>query len=259
MTYEFLKTEKQEKTLIVTISRPSALNALNLALIKELDALIDHIKEDDSIYSVIFTGEGKSFVAGADIGEMSVLNGMEGKAWGEFGLKVFRKLETLPQPTIAAVNGFALGGGCELAMACDIRIASDKAKFGQPEVGLGITPGFGGTQRLAKLVGVAKAKEIIFTATMITAAEAVSIGLVNKVTTPEILLEEALTMAAQINRNGQIAVRLSKRAIDAGLETDIETGGAIEAAMFGLCFSTEDQKEAMRAFLNKEAPTFKNK
>jgi enoyl-CoA hydratase len=259
MTYEFLKTEQQGKTLIVTISRPSALNALNSQVLKELDALIDEIKVDETVYSVILTGDGKAFVAGADIGEMSSLTGVEGKAFGELGLKVFRKLETLPKPVIAAVNGFALGGGCELSMACDMRLASEKAKFGQPEVGLGITPGFGGTQRLPRLVGPGKAKELIFTAAIIVAEEAASIGLVNRVVAPEALMESALELAETINAKGQIAVKLSKEAINVGIETDIETGFTVEASAFGLCFSTEDQKEGMKAFLSKEKASFKNK
>jgi enoyl-CoA hydratase len=259
MTYEFLKTEQQDKTLVVTISRPSALNALNSDVLRELDALLDAVKEDENIYTVIFTGDGKAFVAGADIGEMSTLSGVEGKAFGTLGLKVFRKLEKLPQPTLAAVNGFALGGGCELAMACDMRIASQKAKFGQPEVGLGITPGFGGTQRLPRLVGVAKAMELILTGGMIDAEEAKSIGLVNQVVAPEALMETATQLMGKINGNGQIAVRLSKEAINTGIETDIETGFDVEASMFGLCFSTEDQKEGMNAFLSKEKANFKNK
>lgn len=259
MTYEFLKTEKVDKTLVVTISRPSALNALNASLLTELNALLDEIKNDDSVYSVVLTGEGKSFVAGADIGEMSEMSGIEGKAWGAFGLEVFRKLEVLPQPTIAAVNGFALGGGCELAMACDMRIASDRAKFGQPEVGLGITPGFGGTQRLPRLVGTGKAKEIIYTGNVIKADEAKEIGLVNQVVAAEELMDEALKLASKINGNAQVAVRYSKEAINTGIETDIETGFTVESSLFGLCFSTEDQKEGMKAFLTKEKANFKNK
>lgn len=259
MTYEFLKTERKGKTLVVTISRPSALNALNSSVLKELDLLIDDVNKDDTVYSLVLTGEGKSFVAGADIGEMSELTGTEGKVFGELGLKVFRKLETLPKVVIAAVNGFALGGGCELSMACDIRIASEKAKFGQPEVGLGITPGFGGTQRLPRLVGPAKAKELIFTASIIGAEEAKAIGLVNKVVAPEALMDSALELAETINSKGQIAVRFSKEAINVGIETDIETGFTIESSVFGLCFSTADQKEGMSAFLNKGKANFKNK
>lgn len=259
MTYEFLKTEQMDQTLVVTVSRPSALNALNSSVLKELDALLDAVKDDASVYSLVLTGDGKAFVAGADIGEMSTLSGVEGKAFGALGLKVFRKLETLPQPTVAAVNGFALGGGCELAMACDIRIASEKAKFGQPEVGLGITPGFGGTQRIPRLVGVAKAKELIFTGGHIGAEEAKVVGLVNQVVAPEELMETALKLTKKMNRNGQLAVRLSKEAINTGIETDVETGFNVESSLFGLCFSTEDQKEGMNAFLSKEKPNFQNK
>jgi len=259
MTYKFLKIEQKEATLLVVLNRPCALNALNSEVLGELEVLIDEIKKNETIYSVILTGEGKAFVAGADIGEMHSLSGIEGKAFGELGLKVFRKLETLPQPVIAAVNGFALGGGCELAMACDIRIASEKAKFGQPEVGLGVTPGFGGTQRLPKLVGVAKAKELIYTADIINAEEAKAIGLVNRVVAPECLMETAFAMAEKINSKGQIAIKLSKEAINVGVETDVETGFVVESSAFGLCFSTQDQKEGMRAFLAKDKVTFKNK
>lgn len=259
MTFEYLRREQKGATLVVTIDRASALNALNTGVLKELDTLLEMIKEDKTIYSVIFTGAGKAFVAGADISQMQSLNGLEGKAFGALGLKVFRKLETLPQPTIAAVNGFALGGGCELALACDIRIASEKAKFGQPEVGLGITPGFGGTQRLPRVVGVAKAKELIFTADMINAEQAKEIGLVNHVTTLETLLDKAMEMAEKMNSKGQLAVRLSKEAINVGIETDVETGFVVESSSFGLCFSTEDQKEGMRAFLAKEKASFTNK
>ena len=200
---------------------------------------------------VILTGAGRSFVAGADIGEMKPLTAVEGKAWGNAGNDVFLKVENCTKPVIAAINGFALGGGCELAMACDIRLASEKAKFGQPEVGLGITPGFGGTQRLARIVGTGRAMELIFTAKTIDAAQAEKIGLVNAVCAPEELMDKAMEMAEMIAAQAQVAVRESKRCIRKGIQTDINTGLAFEAEAFGLCFSTEDQKEGMSAFLEK--------
>jgi enoyl-CoA hydratase len=187
---------------------------------------------------------------------MSAMTAQEGKAFGRLGADVFRKIEMMPQPVIAAVNGFALGGGCELAMACDIRIASSKAKFGQPEVGLGITPGFSGTQRLPRLVGLGKAKELIYTAAVIPADEACRIGLVNRVVEPGALMDEALALAATIASKARLAVRYAKEAINRGIETDIETGIDMETSLFGLCFATHDQKEGMAAFLQKRKPDF---
>lgn len=259
MTYTKLIIEKKEKVCIVAINNPQALNALNSAVIEELDRAFSEIAADDGIAAVILTGAGKAFVAGADIAQMSTMNAAQGKAFGEYGAAVFRKIELLDKPVIAAVNGYALGGGCELAMCCDIRIASAKAKFGQPEVGLGITPGFSGTQRLPRIVGPGKAKELIFTAGIIDAAEACRIGLVNKVTEPEALMDEAMEMAAKIASKAPIAVKYSKQAINKGMQTDMDTAISIEAGLFGLCFSSEDQKEGMRAFLEKRAPDFKNK
>lgn len=259
MEYTKLIVEKQENICLVKINHPEALNALNSVVLKELDAVFTALGEDEATDVVILTGEGRSFVAGADISEMSGLNAVEGKAFGELGAAVFRKIELLNKVVIAAVNGFALGGGCELAMACDIRIASSKAKFGQPEVGLGITPGFSGTQRLARIVGIGKAKELIYTADVIHAEEAYRIGLVNKLVEPERLLEESLSMAKKIASKAPLAVRYSKEAINRGIETDIETGIAIENDLFGLCFSTEDQKEGMRAFIEKRGATFQKK
>ncbi|GAB6107375.1 hypothetical protein JCM19376_13310 [Fusibacter bizertensis] len=188
---------------------------------------------------------------------MKEMNAHEGRAFGQFGMHVFRKIELLEKPVIAAINGFALGGGCELAMCCDIRIASEKAKFGQPEVGLGITPGFAGTQRLARLVGTGKAKELIFTAYIITAEQALQIGLVNLVVTNDALMKSALTMAEKISSNAQLAVRYAKSAINRGSETDLETAMVIEQDLFGLCFATHDQKEGMTAFVEKRTPNFK--
>lgn len=244
---------------ILSINRPDALNALNSKVLDELYDAIETVEKDDSIHVLIITGEGRAFVAGADISEMKDLNPIEGRNFADKGMKVFRKIELMEKPVIAAVNGFALGGGCELAMCCDIRIASEKAKFGQPEAGLGITPGFAGTQRLSRLVGSGRAKELIFTCDIIGANEAYRIGLVNKVVSPEELMDEALNMAKKIASKAQIAIRYCKIAINRGLETDIETGMAIEKELFGLCFATEDQKEGMDAFLSKRAPNYKLK
>lgn len=257
MEYKRLIIEHQDNVCIVKINNPEMLNALNTETLRELGQVFDEIAGDDATDVVILTGEGRAFVAGADISEMSILKAAEGKKFGELGASVFRKIELLKQPVIAAVNGFALGGGCELAMACDIRIASAKAKFGQPEVGLGITPGFSGTQRLPRLVGVGKAKELIYTAAVIDAAEAYRIGLVNKVAEPEELMNIAGEMARTIASKAQLAVRYSKEAINRGIETDVETGIAIETDLFGLCFATSDQKEGMDAFLWKRKPDFK--
>lgn len=257
MEYQKIILEKQDRICIVKINHPEALNALNTLILQELDRAFDEIAADPATDVVILTGAGRSFVAGADIAEMSVMKAAEGKRFGRLGAGVFRKIELLEKPVIAAVNGFALGGGCELAMACDIRIASTKAKFGQPEVGLGITPGFSGTQRLPRLVGLGKAKELIYTAAVIHADEACRIGLVNKVVEPEMLMDECLAMAATIAAKAQLAVRYAKEAINRGIETDIETAIGIETALFSLCFATADQKEGMEAFLWKRNPEFR--
>lgn len=256
----FVKLEKQGHVGIMTISRPEALNALNSQVLNDLDAAVDQAERDGEIYVVILTGEGRSFVAGADIGEMKEFSAVDGKRFGVHGGEVFRKLENMSKPVIAAVNGFALGGGCELAMACDIRLASEKAKFGQPEVGLGITPGFGGTQRLPRIVGVSKAMELILTAKTIGAAEAKSIGLVSEVYPPEELMGKAMEMADLICANAQIAVCESKRCIRMGMQTDIATGCAFEAEAFGVTCGTEDKNEGMGAFLEKRSEkNFKNR
>lgn len=256
----FVTLEKNGAVGVITMNRPEALNALNEDVLRDLDTVLDQVENDDEILVAVITGAGRSFVAGADIGQMSTLSAVEAKKFGAFGNSVFLKLENLSKPTIAAVNGFALGGGCELSMSCDIRIASEKAKFGQPEVGLGITPGFGGTQRLARIVGVSNAMELILTAQNINAARAKEIGLVSYVVAPEELMDKALELANAIARNAQVAVRQSKAAIRRGMQTDMATGTAYETEAFGLCFSTEDQKDAMKAFVNKEKITsFKNR
>ena len=257
---EYIKLAVDGNVGVLTINRPAALNALNDQVIRELDEALDAI-DLDTVRCLVVTGEGqKAFVAGADIGQMSGLTKAEGEAFGKLGNDVFRKLETLPIPTIAAVCGFALGGGCELAMSCDIRLCSDTAVFGQPEVGLGITPGFGGTQRLPRIVGAANAMELILTAKNISAAQAKEIGLVSHVYAPEELLDKALELANAIAANAQVAVRQSKAAIRRGLQTDMATGVAYESEAFGLCFATEDQKDAMQAFVKKEKLAgFKNR
>ena len=248
---EFITYEVEGQVGIITINRPKALNALNSAVLDELDASIDGV-DLDAVRCLILTGAGeKSFVAGADIAEMSTLTKEEGEAFGKKGNDIFRKIETLPIPVIAAVNGFALGGGCEISMSCDIRICSDNAVFGQPEVGLGITPGFCGTQRLARLVGPGMAKQMIYTARNIKADEAYRIGLANKVVPQEELLDTCKAMAKKIMSKGSYAVSLAKQAINTGMDTDLASGLTLEANLFGLSFSTDDKKEGMTAFLEK--------
>ncbi len=241
----------------VTINRPKALNALNAATIHELDQLFDELAANEAVKVVIVTGSGeKSFVAGADILEMKDKTAVEGRQWGQLAQGVFNKIENLPKPVIAAVNGYALGGGCELAMACDIRIASEKAKFGQPEVSLGIPPGFGGTQRLSRLVGKGRAKELLFTGDMIDAAEAYRIGLANQVTAHGELIGKAKAMAQKIISRAPIAVQACKTAVNRGLDVDLNSGIAYETEVFGLCFATQDQKEGMTAFIEKRKANF---
>ena len=262
---EFVLYEEKGAVGIITINREKALNALNSQVLDELNATLDAVNLDTT-RCLILTGAGeKSFVAGADIGEMSTLTKAEGEAFGKKGNDVFRKLETFSLPVIAAVNGFALGGGCEISMRCDIRICSDNAVFGQPEVGLGITPGFGGTQRLARLVGPGMAKQMIYTARNIKAADAYRIGLVNQVVSAEVdeagnvvksakeaLMEAAEKMASGIAKQAPIAVRNCKKAINEGLQVDMDQAIVIEEKLFGACFETEDQKAGMGNFLEKD-------
>lgn len=259
MDFNSLTLRKEDKIAILKVNRPKALNALNTEVLLELGIAMEELNSDDDVNVIILSGEGKAFVAGADILEMKDKNANEARKFAEVGINVFRKIEIMEKPVIAAVNGFALGGGCELSMACDMRIASEKSKFGQPEVGLGITPGFSGTQRLARLVGSSKAKELIFTADIIDAKEAERIGLVNKVVAPEDLMDEAMKLAKKISSKAQIAIKHSKMAINRGIETDVETGMEIEKDLFALCFASEDQKEGMTAFTEKRKPDFKNK
>ena len=248
---DYILYEQKGQTGIITINREKALNALNSLVLDELNTTLDAVNLDE-VRCLILTGAGtKSFVAGADIGEMSTLTKAEGEAFGKKGNDVFRKIETFPIPVIAAVNGFALGGGCEISMSCDIRICSDNAVFGQPEAGLGITPGFGGTQRLARLVGAGMAKQMIYTARNIKSDEAYRIGLVNAVYTQEELLPAAEKMAAGIAKNAPIAVRNCKKAINEGLDLDMDAAVALEEKLFGDCFESEDQKYGMAFFLDK--------
>ncbi len=258
MAFENILLERKDRVAILTISRPKALNALNKDTIMEIKSAVLEVKEDTDIDLLIITGAGdKSFVAGADISFMQNLSAMEGRAFGALAQEAFRQIEAMEKPVIAAVNGYALGGGCELAMCCDFRIASTKAKFGQPEVGLGITPGFGGTQRLPRLVGAGMAKQMLYTADMIDAAEALRIGLVNSVVEPEELMDFVKNIAQRILSKAPVAVRLSKVAANEGMQTDIDRGMTIEADAFGLCFATDDQKEGMAAFVEKRKPQFK--
>ncbi|AVQ18969.1 enoyl-CoA hydratase-related protein [Fusobacterium mortiferum] len=256
----FITYEQEGFVGVITINRPKALNALNSEVLKELNATLDAVDLENT-RALVLTGAGeKSFVAGADIAEMSTLTKAEGEAFGKIGNDVFRKIETFPIPVIAAVNGFALGGGCEIAMSCDIRLCSDTAIFGQPEVGLGITPGFGGTQRLARLIPVGKVKEIIYGAVNIKADEAYRLGLVNSVYPLEELLPAAKKLAAKIAKNAPIAVRACKQAINEGLDLDMDQAIVLEEKLFGSCFETEDQREGMQAFLEKrKVEGFKNR
>lgn len=259
MEFENLLLKKEGNIGILSINRPETLNALNSKVLEELDKAIDFVKIEEDIHVLILTGEGRAFVAGADISEMKDLNPVEARNFAEKGMNLFRKIELMEKPVIAAVNGFALGGGCELSMSCDIRIASEKAKFGQPEVGLGITPGFAGTQRLSRLVGMGRAKELIYTCDIIDANEAYRIGLVNKIVSPEELLNTAKEMAEKILQKSQLAVRYAKTAINKGADVDLDTGSLIEKDLFALCFATEDQKEGMDAFLEKRVANYKLK
>ena len=252
--------EKKGPYAVATIHRPEALNALNSQVLADLAELLDTVEGDKEIRVLVITGAGeKAFVAGADIGEMSTLTKAEGEAFGKKGNDVFRRLETLPIPTIAAVNGFALGGGCELSMSCDIRIASEKAVFGQPEVNLGLVPCFGGTQRLSRLVGTGIAKEMIFTARQIKADEAKAIGLVNKVAASEALLDEAKAMMGVIISKAPMAVRYAKVAINKGVNMDLMNGLELEKDVAALAFASEDAKEGTAAFLAKRPAVFQNK
>lgn len=240
----------------ITLNRPEALNALNSSVLLALNEVLTTIEQDSEIRVVVITGAGRSFVAGADIKEMQSFDSIEARAYSELGLSTMQRVEDLPIPVIASVNGFALGGGCELSLACEIRYASDLAKFGQPEVGLGVTPGFGGTQRLPRLVGLANAKEMIYTGKIIDANEALRIGLVNRVFSSENLEEETMKLAHIIAKQSTTAVKYAKVSINKGIDTALVNSFEYEKNLFSLCFSTKDQKEGMQAFVEKRKPTF---
>lgn len=248
---ELLKLSKEGYVAVVAISRPDALNALNSALLAELCSCFEALSHEGSVRAVVLTGEGKAFAAGADIGEMKDFSPSQALSYAAKGAAAFAAIEHLPQPVIAAVNGYALGGGCELALACDIRVASEKAVFAQPETGLGITPGFGGTQRLPRAVGMGWAMEIILTGRKVGAEEALGMGLVNAVYPAGRLMEEAMRLAESIAKNAPVAIRAAKRAIRQGIQRGLESDIAGEAELFAACFDTQDQKDAMQAFTEK--------
>lgn len=260
MDYQNIILETEENFAILYINRPAALNALNKDTLEEIRQALGVVAEDNSISGLIITGAGtKAFIAGADIAYMQPLSAAEARAFASFGEATFRMIELLEKPVIAAINGFALGGGCELAMACDIRLASEKALFGQPEVGLGVIPGFGGTQRLSRLIGEGRSKELIYTADTIKADEAYRLGLVNHIYPPEVLMEEAKKMLKKIASKAPLAVAYAKYTIGRGMQVDLDSSMGIESDMFGMCSATADQKEGMTAFLEKRKPVFQGK
>jgi enoyl-CoA hydratase len=259
MDFKNITIEKDGLTAVVTINRPDAMNALNGDTMKELIHAMKEIEDDEEVGAIVLTGAGKAFVAGADIAELSKMGGMEAREASKLGQTTFSIIENLSKPVIAAINGFALGGGLEIAMACDIRIASAKAKMGQPEVKLGVTPGFAGTQRLPRLVGFGRAKELLLVGEPIDAQTAERIGLVNKVVEPDALMDAAKEMAEQIAARGPAAVALVKACVNKGTGADIETGGAYESEAFGLCFGIGDAQEGMKAFFEKREPAWRRK
>lgn len=259
MEARFLKCDIENHIALVTINRPDKLNALNATVKEEMRKLFEDLKANDDVYVVILTGAGeKSFVAGTDIGELVDLDEQTGKEFAKGGQDIFTMIENLGKPVIGAINGFALGGGCELALACTMRIASENARFGQPEVNLGIIPGYGGTQRLARLVGKGVAHEMILTGNLIDAQEAHRIGLVNKVVPPARLIDEAKAIAGTIAQKGQIAVRFALKAVNMTDETNLTEGLELEASLFGKSAATDDSKEGAKAFLEKRKPEFRN-
>jgi enoyl-CoA hydratase len=260
MNYQTLLYSVSSRVGVVTINRPDKLNALNAEAKSELKLLFTSIKSDSSVDVVIVTGAGeKSFVAGTDIKELAELNGETGKEFSAKGQEVFDLIENLGKPVIAAVNGYALGGGCELALACHIRIASENAKFGQPEVNLGIIPGYGGTQRLARLIGRGRSMEMILTGNLIDAQEALRVGLVNRVVPQTELLPTATKLAESIVGKGQIAIRMALKAVNMTQEATLSEGEQLEVSLFGVCCDTEDFKEGTAAFLEKRKPSFKSR
>jgi enoyl-CoA hydratase len=256
MSFSYLSLERRDRVAILTVNRPDKLNALSDEVIAELGDAISEVRTDDSVGGLIVTGAGRAFVAGADIAELASQSAAEGKARSERGQRVFRLFETSPKPVVAAVNGFALGGGCELALACHIRIAGEGAQFGQPEVKLGITPGYGGTQRLPRLVGASVALELLLTGDRIDATEALRIGLVNRVVPADKLLNEAEALVRRIISNGPLAIALCIEAVDRGAGAQLDDALALEASHFGLLSATDDMREGMRAFLEKRKAEF---
>lgn len=258
MAYENILFEKDGAVGSLTINRPKSLNALNPATLHEMAACLQDVHRDQSIHCLIITGEGdRAFIAGADIAAMVSMTALEGKAFAALGLSVLRTLEELPIPVIAAVNGFALGGGTELALACDLILAADKAKFGQPEINLGVIPGFGGTQRLARRIGLPRARELIYSGDMIDAETALRYGLVNKVVSVADLMSEAKALAHKLAAKPPVAIRQAKAAINTGIDLDLENGCRFENEAFALTFATADKVEGMKAFLQKRAANFK--
>ena len=258
MAYENIIYQVEEGVATITFNRPKALNALNTALLEEFSQALDVVAADESIRVLILTGAGdKAFVAGADISELATCNPLTAKNFSQNGHAIFARLQALPIAVIAAVNGFALGGGTEIAIACDFIYASENAKFGQPEINLGVIPGFGGTQRLPRLIGANRAKELIFTGKMISAAEAEKIGLANKVVPADELMTEVMQTAREIASKGKVSLRAAKQAINHGLNTDLATGIHIEVEGFGMCYGSADAKEGTAAFLEKRKANFK--
>ena len=257
MAYENIIFEIEGNVAVIKFNRPKAMNSINRDVMTEFDDALDKIEADTSIKVLVLTGEGKAFVAGADIAHMVDLSPLEMRKFSQDGQDLFFRIENLPIPVIACVNGFALGGGCEVAMASDFIYASEKARFGQPEIGLGIIPGFGGTQRLSRLVGKAMAKELCMTGGMISAEEAKGIGLVNKVFAPEKLWEAAMETAKVLASKGKVSMMAVKRCIDRGCDLDLRSGCYMEADNFGYCVATPDGKEGMSAFIEKRKPEFK--
>lgn len=259
MEFKYVIYERKDAVAVIKLNRPKALNALNEDVLTDLDGAITEAEKDETIRVIVITGEGKAFAAGADIGAMVDMNTLAGLEYIRHGQRIYRHIESVNKPVIAAVNGFALGGGCELSLACDLRIASTKAQMGLPETGLGIIPGFGGTQRLARLIGDGKAKEIIFTAGMVNAEEALNIGLVNKVVEPDLLMDEAMALAKKISSKAPIALGMAKNAINRGRQVDIDSAMDVEAMFEVMCFSTEDKREGMTAFIEKRKAEYKGR
>ena len=257
---EYVRVEWDGELAIVTIDRPEKLNALNAEVVQEIGHVFDSLADDDNVRGVILTGAGgKAFVAGADIGELATMDSVSGVQVSRDGQDVFRRIEQFPKPVLAAVGGYALGGGCELALACHMRIGSEKARFGLPEVGLGIIPGYGGTIRLARLIGLGRAIEMTLTGDMMDATRALELGLVSAVVPPETLLDDAKALLRKVTKNGPVAVRMALESIYRGLDTATAEALDFESALFGLLASTDDMKEGMEAFLEKRKPDFKGR